>query len=80
MFADLERAMPTFKLFNLESLRLEEFLLEHHPPYLAASHTWREHVFDVEQGFRNCFGGRGIQAVIDQADSGIHIAGLILYV
>ena len=58
--------MPFFRLFNPETLKLEQIDSHNHPPYIAASHVWSEQVFDLKDGFPNCFGGRGMGTVIEQ--------------
>ncbi|KAJ9603592.1 hypothetical protein H2200_011778 [Cladophialophora chaetospira] len=60
--------MPLFRLLNLETLATEEFDLDNHPLYLAASHAWIDNSFGVrEDGFYDSFGGKGIKAVVHEA-------------
>ena len=52
--------MATFRLLNISTVSIEQYALDNHPPYIAASHTWSENVFDLQQDFHNTFGGKGI--------------------
>lgn len=60
--------MPLFRLLNIETLATEDFDLDRHPPYIAASHAWIDNSFgDGKDGFYDCFGGKGIRAVVHEA-------------
>lgn len=65
--------MPFFRLLNLDTLVTEVHDLDHHPRYIAASHAWIDNSFDTRKGaFYDCFGGKGVKAVVDQAYLDIH--------
>lgn len=58
--------MATFRLLNIIDFSLESFTLADSPPYIAASHTWSENVFDSQRPFVSTFGGRGLRTVINR--------------
>ncbi|KAF2147607.1 hypothetical protein K461DRAFT_330248 [Myriangium duriaei CBS 260.36] len=59
--------MPSFRLINIQSLVIEEFDLDSHPSYIAASHAWIDKSFPSDaHDLPKYFGGRGLKAVIHQ--------------
>lgn len=61
--------MPIFRLLNLSTLAVEEFDLDSHPKFLAASHAWIENAFGSQQqpvAFEDSFGGKGLKSVAIQ--------------